>query len=269
MIPKARPPDTGRGGVSRRGDPGGVGVGGEAKGDLLRGVLLGGEGREGVEGEPADADGLGVGLEVAAEGAAEHEGLADVPGRGADVAAVPIVQGDEADELGLQARFLAHFLEGVVGDAPIDVDPAAGERPATVVLVHQQDASGVVEERGTGVQLGRLEAHLVAEEVLDALRRQVCALGHHLGGDVADALEALAVKGVLGVGQARLREELQLLRPDQPLWLLGTFHANPPFCLGRRQPATLRPVGPTRLLSNIRTSEVNHPGSGLRGGDSK
>ncbi len=162
--------------------------------------------------------------------------LEDVPGGGAGVAAVPIVERHQSLHLAVQPRLLADFLDRVPRDALQRVAPTAGKRPATVVLMDEEDASGLVEEGRTGIDFRGLEAHLVAEKPLHRLQGVSAPYGHHLGGDVADALEAFGIEGIFGVSQPRLGQELQLLGPRQPTFLMRLGHERTPF--GRASPRT-------------------------------
>ena len=131
---------------------------------------------------------------------------------------VPVLRRDDAPRADVQPRLLAHLLLGIAAHRLQHVAPAAGQRPQAVLLLHEQDFS-VAEHRGAGVDLRGLVAGLIAEQPPDRVRRQLGAVGEHLGGDVADALEALNIVDVAAVEQPRLCQRLKLYRPVQPFFV--------------------------------------------------
>ena len=129
--------------------------------------------------------------------------------------AVPVLDGDEAEGPHLESGLLPDLLHGVGGDGLVLVHPAAGKGPQAAALLDQEDLV-LPEDGGPDHQLGGLVAGLPAEEVLHPLQGEAGALGHHLGGDLPDALEPLPVKGVFGVLQSRLGQGLELPGPVRP-----------------------------------------------------
>ena len=102
-----------------------VARGGEAERDLRGVVFFAGKRRQGVGAEPAAGEGFVVRLEGAAQHAALDEDFADVPGGGAAVVLVPVVQGKDAFSDDVQPGFFFDFFGDVFPHGAVHVNPAA------------------------------------------------------------------------------------------------------------------------------------------------
>ena len=130
----------------------------------------------------------------------------------------PVVDGDDALDGDVEAGFFLGFLDGVRGNRLVDVTPAARQAPFARALVHEQQLA-VLEDGCARVDLRRLVALFVAEELADLGERQVALGGHHLGCDVAQLGIALEVEPVMAVVESGLREALDPHDPVEPLLL--------------------------------------------------
>lgn len=130
----------------------------------------------------------------------------------------PVVDGDDALDGDVKAGFFLGLLDGVRGNRLVDVAPAARQAPFARALVHEQQLA-ILEDGRARVNLRRLVALFVAEELADLGERQVALGGHHLGCDVAQLGIALEIEPIMAVVESGLREALDPHDPVEPLLL--------------------------------------------------
>src|SRR5579871_3838459 len=129
----------------------------------------------------------------------------------------PIPDRGELERPRLESGFLPDFaLDALLGRL-VHVGPAARECPAAIAyLAHQQNP--VIAEYGPAhVHLWRWISDVLLKQLGEPLEGCIGTVRQHLDRDGADTAEAVEIVGVLGEGQAALRDGLQLAGPQEPL----------------------------------------------------
>ena len=129
----------------------------EAHPDLRGGVLLLRQLRQFVSAEIRAAGRFEVFPEFTANQPAENKDLANAVGVGRRIVPIAVLHRDQPQRGDGQAGFFTNLLFRIGTDRFIHIHPAAGERPAAVILPNQQDFS-VPENRRARIELWGLKS---------------------------------------------------------------------------------------------------------------
>lgn len=162
---------------------------------------------------------------MSADERAKNKNLANSVSVNGQIVLIPVLYSDNFFCSDIEPRFFLDFLDGIFTDGNIDVNPAARERPFSVVLSDKENFSALKNSRSR-VELRSLIACFVAEKIFYLVDRNIRFVGNNFCRNFSDTLKSLNVVGVLAVGQARLCKALQFDCPIEPSHIfIHDFHS--------------------------------------------
>ncbi len=193
----------------------------KAKLDLLaRALALSQRARKLIEREVRTLHRLAVRLKGTAEAITEYKDLAHSIGKGRRVVPIAILHCDETTGDNIEPSLLLDLLDRIAGNRLQHIHPATGQRPAPVLLKHEEyPLPRVIKNSRARIQLRRLVARLIAKNIPHLLYRVLRLMREHLSRDVTQALVALAIIDLGLVGDPTLGDTLELNSPLQPTLL--------------------------------------------------